>query len=237
MGTYHPNKQQVKEKTFDDDARVNQLKELFVQETIKWSNRWKRPFTIDEENKEVANILLLYFAQSHKFEELEWGENKVLRNRPSLNKSVTLFGNVGSGKTLLYQLFNNCFESYDQSRIIPCDIITEKIRKEGIIGLTSYTASTREGGHPNEIMFDDLGIDSKGKFYGDEINPMFDIIMKRYRLYINQGLKSHFTSNATPSQLIDLYDTRTESRLSEMSNYIILGGSATSRDRRKSTLF
>ena len=222
-----------KERTFNPEESLKGLSDAFAYSREQWATRAGKAFVIDEENKEVVRALMLYFSEHPAFNTLSWNSEKgALRSEPSLKKGLLVCGNVGSGKTLLLKIFNNCFEGKGRFQIVPCDILTDRVRKEGVAALQTYASPYRDGG-ANEILFDDLGIESKAKYYGDEINPMFDLIIKRYRSFCDVGLKSHFTTNLAPGQLAGYYDDRTESRLHEMCNIVVLGGSKTSRDRRK----
>lgn len=227
-------KPQARERTIEPLERTEQFSEAFRYALEKYVARSRKPFEIDEENERVVKALLLYFSENPAFEACEWSSEKgELRSKPELGKGLLICGNVGSGKTLLFNLFNSCFEPEHRSRVVPCDIVTDKVRKEGVAGMEPFSSVYLSGGRRNEIMFDDLGIESRAKYYGDDINPMFDLIIKRYRSFCDAGLKTHFTTNLAPAKFAEYYDDRTDSRLREMCNIIVLGASISSKDRRK----
>lgn len=217
---------QVKEKIFDP-AVTEQLQEEFMKRCQWWTNATKKAYAIDEENVDIVKALIYYFSGNPEFENCN-----IVKNGASLDKGLMICGNVGSGKTLLMRILNECFVSAYKYSIVPCDMITDIVRKDGISAMEKYQKPTR-GDYTNVICFDDLGIEGRAKYYGDSINPMYDLIIKRYRLFTDSGIRTHFTTNLTMQELEQVYDVRTASRLNEMCNVIVLGGKAASKDRRK----
>jgi len=201
---------------------------VFKQAAYEWSQNKSKVYSIDDENIEAIKTLVLYFTQHPEFLKC----TNVKGSEPSLQKGIILCGNVGSGKTLLMRFMNECFINEYKYQIIPCDIITDRVRKEGVGALERYQRTRTANDKPNTILFDDLGIESKAKYYGDVINPMYDLILKRYRLFSENNLLTHFTTNLKPDEWEDYYDVRTASRLKEMCNIIVLGGKQNSKDRR-----
>jgi len=216
-----------------DKEYSNRLFNHLVKTTIQtWSNKKLKTFEIDEENLEVIKLLVLYFSKNSEFEKVEPNKD-LFTGELSLNKGIYLCGNVGSGKTLILDLINKCIPLEDKFNIVPCENVTYETRMQGIQGLAKYTKYNKDGTDlPLDILFDDLGIDCKTKFYGDEINPMYDILMRRYRAFCYNGSRTHFTSNLSFNDLEQNYDTRFQSRIKEMCNIIKLGGKSTSKDRR-----
>lgn len=215
----------LKEKTFNEISEID-IKNIFKNACLEWSARTKKKFVIDNENIEEINIMLLYIFGHKEFE-----KSTLIKNKADINKGIILCGNVGSGKTLLFTILNNMLHASQKIMIVPCDTVTDMVRKDGVAALEKYTKLYHNEKRA-EILFDDLGIENKAKYYGDTINPMYDLIIKRYRLFTDFGLKTHFTTNLKPEEWEQYYDVRTASRLNEMCNIIVLGGKQTSKDRR-----
>lgn len=203
----------------------------------KWVEDKNEPFKIDGENLDVINALILYWANSPKFEELPYGPTHFLRSKPKLSKGLYLVGNVGSGKTLLMSLFKMIPPPTGLNKkkviLVPTDEITDKVRSEGVSATNLYKRNFDQYQTELEYIFDDLAAEDKAKYYGDILDPMYDIISKRYRIFDTWGIKTHFTTNVSLDELKEYYDSRIESRVAKMVNVIVLGGSMESKDRRR----
>lgn len=210
------------------NAEVAELFSVFQEVIRQWSNKSRNPYVIDDENLEVIQTLAMYFTGHPDFEK----QNCII-GEADRKKGLILCGNVGSGKTLLMKTFQQCLLAEHQYRIVPCDMLTDAVRKDGVGALEGYQKLYLENYKPNTICFDDLGIESKAKYFGDTISPMYNLIIKRYRAFTDHKLQTHFTTNLRPNEWAEFYDERTASRLHEMCNVIILGGKANSIDRRK----
>lgn len=192
-------------------------------------------YDYDKENLEVIRTLLLYFSNSKDFEKITTSEDSILRTKPDLTKGIYLCGNVGSGKSLILKIFAKIMSRYNLGfGFIPCDIIADRCRIDGSEVVRKYVTIQSDGNdYAGVYCFDDLGQENKVKYFGNSIDVMQDIIIKRYRNFVDFGYKTHFTSNLRLSELSVIYDDRAESRISEMCNVIVLGGSINSKDRRK----
>jgi hypothetical protein len=70
------------------------------------------------------------------------------------------------------------------------------------------------------ICFDDLGIETSIKHFGNECNTMGEILLSRYELMKYDGVITHATTNLNADDLEKLYGNRVRSRLREMFNVI-----------------
>lgn len=189
-------------------------------------------FDIDEENTEAINALLLYFANSPKFEKLE------SIHRPSLNKGIALFGNVGSGKSLLMEVFSLCRYPNRHYSIISARKLVDMYDREGPAGIRTYGQRASKipecGGQRINIntCIDDIGTETLGKWYGKTENVIENIMLDRYDHFVKHGVITHLTTNCTPDQLRQDYTNRVYSRIMQMCNVIYLGENTNSKDRR-----
>ena len=189
-------------------------------------------FTIDEENIEVIKMLTLYMSNHPDFELLEKGTH--LRSKPRLRAGILLIGNPGSGKSLMMRVFSAMKIPGSRINVINCDQITESYERQGNYALDKFNSSYHGNSRIAPYCFDDLGWEKKvAGHFGNKSNCMMEVIMKQERLYQECKHKSHYTSNYSLNELAAMYDIRTESRLSEMCNVIVLGHKADSIDRRK----
>ncbi len=142
-----------------------------------------------------------------------------------LEKGILLIGKIGCGKTSLMDIFR--ILHYEQFRYQL--ISTREIAKEFV--LNGYTVLNKYGKGPKIICFDDLGIETSIKHFGNECNTMGEILLSRYDLMKYDGIITHATTNLNADDLEKLYGNRVRSRLREMFNLISFPES--SMDKRK----
>lgn len=203
-----------------EDAKIpftcEQLKEFVLK-----SNPW---FKLDEQAKEVFELLALYFTNDPEFE----------RRGYSLTKGICLSGPVGVGKTELLNIFRinkrQCFHM-----VTVFDIET-MLQEKGIESIQAfYDHVPGWGGSPKRFYhlqvgwaFDDVGRESVVFDFGNKTDALSKIFQTRYFKKIPFSAL-HITTNKTPAELEKRYDEAVRSRLREMFNYIVYKGS----DRRK----
>ena len=73
---------------------------------------------------------------------------------------------------------------------------------------------------PKTYCFDDLGVESEIKHYGNKCNIMAEILLSRYDLFISHGMKTHITTNLSASEIEEYYGNRVRSRMREMFNLL-----------------
>lgn len=162
---------------------------------------------------EIYRILALYFSGNEGFAKIE---------EFSMEKGLILFGNVGCGKTTAINAFRTI--AVTTFPIFSCTKISNEYQKDGAGSIERYI-------NLPEVCFDDLGIETSSKHFGDEKNVMAEIIHGRYDKFISEGFKTHFTSNLAPEEVERFYGLRIRSRLREMCNQIEFP--ETSEDKRK----
>lgn len=191
----------------------DELKKMFKKQAyIKTGG-----FVYTEENKPIIETLFYYFTRNEKFY-----NSKIIDNKPSLDKGVLLIGNTGSGKTTILEIFKAL-----------------KFQKFRQFSAYDFASSFAQGGE-NEILhyfkgsvfFDELGAEKEAMFYGKREEVGTRILEKRYNLFLNEGKKTHATTNLSPKQLTEKYGFRLDGRFLEMFNIIYLGKNANSVDFR-----
>lgn len=175
-------------------------------------------FKIDENNQEVLKQMLLYFTGNKKF-------------NGDLNKGILLVGGVGTGKSLLFDIFKkytsevihtNSFQVHSAIDII------DRVNVSGI-DILSFYSNNFEGrqAHPVRCYIDDIGTKHETvKHYGTEINVIEQLLSLRYNIYKRYGTLTHASTNLFPSILSETYDKRITDRMVEMFNVIELKGNS-----------
>jgi predicted ATPase len=131
-----------------------------------------------------------------------------------LEKGILLIGKIGCGKTSLMDIFR--ILHYEQFRYQL--LSTRDIAKEFVIN--GYIVLNKYGKKHKIICFDDLGIETSIKHYGNECNTMGEILLSRYDLMKYDGVITHATTNLNADDLEKIYGNRVRSRLREMFNVI-----------------
>lgn len=173
----------------------------------------KQPnYIIGEEQKKILKYLLQYFTGSSDFPD-------------DLNKGLWIIGNVGSGKTLLFESFKkytgeilrvNSFNYYTANEIIS----NTEIEGQSYLSIFS---DDMENGKPNPrtVYIDDCFSGSdKIKHYGTDKNVIESIIELRYNVYKKYRKLTHISTNVNPGDVGDLFTDkdRLTSRMQEMFN-------------------
>lgn len=143
-------------------------------------------------------------------------------------KGLFVNGPVGCGKTTLFMILQKLVPSDERFIIKSCKRVTLDFSINGFRTIHNLTDSSLLGNM--NIMFDDLGAESKMTYFGNECNVFNEIISLRYELFKKSKIKTHFTSNICARIVEDLYSERIRSRLREMVN--IISFPKNSRDRR-----
>lgn len=179
----------------------------------------RKIFWIDDDNIETIQDIFDYFLCDKHFE---------LKENRMLNKSILLIGNVGSGKTVLMEAISKLLTGNNSFQFKECYVLADKyISKEYEPIKKLLTRFTIER-LINHINLDDLG--SEDSVYGKEI--MDSISKRRNTLWVNFGVKTHYTTNLSEAQIKKRYGERVISRILQGSNVLYLGKSVDSLDRR-----
>lgn len=202
-----------------DFAEVISFLEKFGRQ--QYSSRFK----IYQEDHEIIFKLLSYFFQDEKICE---------KNNICPKKGILLSGPVGCGKTSLMSLMKHIFPPTQQHIMTSTRKITFEFIEDGFKVIQKYTnGSFRLNSNkwvPKTYCFDDLGVESQIKHYGNNCNIMAEILLSRYDLFISHGMRTHITTNLSATEIEDFYGNRVRSRMREMLN--IIAYSKNSYDKR-----
>ena len=145
---------------------------------------------------------------------------------PENKKGVWLMGNVGSGKSSILEIFRQWIFKisnleHNRYRMANTHEMVSRYDMEGEETLTMY--------NKGNWFFDDLGTEETAKYYGKSVDIMRPVLEKRYLAFIQNGYKTHITTNlpldkiTAPEDIKRRYGSRVESRIYEMFHLITLG--------------
>ena len=137
-----------------------------------------------------------------------------------LSKGILLSGPVGCGKTTLMSLMRHLAQPNYKFIVKTCRDISFEFIKEGYQTIQKYSNGNNSHSEYRNYCFDDLGVETNLKYYGNECNVMAEIILSRYDIFISKQVITHITSNLSASEIEAAYGNRVRSRLRNMLNLI-----------------
>lgn len=168
-------------------------------------------FHFIEEDMENIKKLVAYFLKD-EFTATQFGLD--------LSKGILLSGPVGSGKTTLMTIMKYITQKENKFYMRTCRDISFEFIKEGYEIIHRYSRGSYSQTDCKNYCFDDLGVESNLKYYGNECNVMAEIILSRYDLFISKKIITHITTNLSASEIETMYGNRVRSRLRAMLNLI-----------------
>jgi len=183
-------------------------------------------FKIWKEDHLILFKLLVYFYQDKPNAE---------KYNIDLHKGILLTGPVGCGKTSLMTLFRFMLAPKEQYIMKSTRDITLEFIQDGYTVINKYSKASfhQKGGEltSKTYCFDDLGVESNIKYFGNYTNVMAEILLSRYDMFISQHMLTHATTNLSASEIEEHYGNRVRSRLRQMLN--IIAFDQTAEDKRR----
>ena len=156
--------------------------------------------------------------------------NKNNKKEISLKKGIFLVGDIGSGKSLIFEIFKiytskilhkNSFHQYQAGDIIDNLNIKGKVYFDKF----SYNRSSNNIPNPITCYIDDVASRNEiVNYYGSVYNSMQELLTIRYNIYSKYRKLTHLSTNIFPQQLKEIYGIRVIDRMKEMFNLIELKG-------------
>lgn len=177
---------------------------LFLQIANKVLAYQHREFVIDDNNSKVLRFLLYYFNDCPLAEEVFPGRGY------KLHKHIMLQGNVGTGKTLLMEIFSEYLRYTNNPNFFYNLSVTQMINYYTLHNnLDRYTFNEEENKgfqcKPVNICLNDIGVQTT-TFYGMDTKVLTDeFLHARNEIWSQFHLKAHVTTNLSIEQLKEKY--------------------------------
>ena len=164
----------------------------------------RRSFVIDEHNRDVLRFMLYYLNGCPLAEDVFPGRGY------KLHKHLLLMGAVGTGKTLLMQIFSEYLRITENPRFFYNLSVTQMVNYYTLHNnLDRYTFNEEENRgfqcKPVNICLNDVGVQST-KFYGMDTETLTnEFLHARNEIWVNYHKMAHLTTNLTTEQLQKKY--------------------------------
>ncbi len=156
--------------------------------------------------------------------------SRSLRVKSAKSKGVILLGGVGTGKTLLMRIFQLLLRNTNRSfRWCTATDLKDLVEEFGAVKAKQLYGKDLKC----DLYLDDIGVISASFMrYGNATNILAELVLERYELFINEGYKTHFSSNLpliTPPNSKDpsiqkILTERAYDRLREMCAVVSVNG-------------
>ncbi len=179
------------------------------------------PFRLEGDLRSKYKLICAYFSHDESF--LQAGKNY------SFSKDLMLCGGVGTGKTLMMQIFSMIMRDSKNSPMFDLTDSHSIVREFLISGfetIEKYSSKNYfRNGKPRGLCIDDMGMeDQNAVSYGNKANVIEQILYERYKRKRTDGMRTHATTNCAPADLGKLYGTRVADRMMETFNVIEING-------------
>ena len=164
----------------------------------------RRKFVVDDNNRDVLRFLTYYFNGCPLAEEVFPGRGY------KLHKHIMLQGAVGTGKTLLMQIFSEYLRITGNPRFFHNLSVTQMVNYYPLHNNLDRYTFNEEGNkgfkcEPINICLNDIGVQST-KFYGTDTETLTnEFLHARNEIWTQYHKMAHLTTNLTNEQLKQKY--------------------------------
>lgn len=188
----------------------------------------RRKFVIDERNKELLRFLLYYFN------DCQLAEQVFPNKRYKLHKNLLIHGNVGTGKTLIMQIFAEYLRYTKNPKAFQNLSVTQMVNYYTIhnnLDRYTYNEESNKGfkAEPVNICLNDIGVESKTYFGMDTKLLTNEFLHARNEIWVQYGKYGHLTTNLTIEQLKSEFHDGFGRLIDRFKTYNVIGMAGSSR--------
>lgn len=185
-----------------NQAVFNQHAELVIKIANVLLAPQRRKFVIDDRNRYVLYFLLYYFNDCPLAEQVFKGKGY------KLHKNLLIQGAVGTGKTLIMQIFAEYLRYTMNPKQFYNLSVTQMVNYYTIHNnLDRYTYNEESSVgfkcNPENICLNDIGIGSKSHFGMDTKLLTNEFLHARNEVWVHYKKSAHLTTNLTTQQLTE----------------------------------
>lgn len=167
-----------------------------------------RKFEIDDNNRDVLRFLLYYFN------DCDLAESVFPDKHYKLHNNLLIMGNVGTGKTMLMQIFSEYLRVTKNPNYFQNVSVTQMTNYFTIHNnIDRYTYNEEAGGgfdgKPFNVCLNDIGVENR-PFYGIDTRTIVeDFLHARNEIWTQTAIErrkfAHLTTNLTMKQLKETF--------------------------------
>jgi DNA replication protein DnaC len=211
------------------DSRVDYYSTLLAELSVAKIKAYKQVHHLDDAKRLLVAIMRRQATDFQKTEQecTAWMEKNAKEINHALGwligietvefptrKGLYIYGYTGLGKTALTDALIELDKALQLGRL--------GVLIDAYSSARHWLANPLDTPHPSKpVVVDDLGTDMPENWFGTVKDPMEGFIAERYRVWLNFGIITSFTSNLhwdnAPSISSRYKDPRTERRLREMA--------------------
>ncbi len=206
----------------DDQTRIYH-ENIIIDIAERLCKNEHREFIQTPDNLKVIRYLMYYFN----------GDKRAFNYFPntSLCKGIILVGKPGCGKTLIMQVYSEYLKATNNPHAFKTVSTTQMANHYKLhSNIDAYTYNEKGAGNfdgnPLNICMNDVGIISKQKFFGTDVDDLMEeFLFARYEIYQNKSKRTHLTSNLDTAEFKKKYEARLVDRFKSYNVIPLLGGS------------
>ena len=145
------------------------------------------------------------------------------------SKGLLIIGSMGAGKSLMMRVYQKLFLGSPRGfKWVNSAILRDMLEEISVLEIKNDYGYAYKG----DLYIDDIGLfQGKNMKFGNAINVVSEVIFERYELFVNEGFRTHFSSNL-PLDIKDnpnniptiraLYGDRVYDRINEMCEVLLI---------------
>lgn len=164
-----------------------------------------KSFIVDDNNKKILRFLLYYFNNCQKAEDV-FPDKKF-----KVHKNLMICGSVGTGKTMLMQVFAEYLKRTNNPNAFHNLSVTQMInyyKQHNHLDRYTYNEEGSKSfeGNPVNVCLNDVGLQTHLHFGTDTKVLVEDFFHARSEIWSQTGKMAHITTNLSPKDIKEYFN-------------------------------